>query len=220
MKARCLTTAVLAIGIFASSGGALRAQGSITFSFGDPDRQAMREWYRNHPNAPEFQDQRRWTGQLEQRLQVGVVLAPDLRAWARPAPPDLYGRLAPLPRGDRYVIVGDHVVVVDDRWVVHDAYHFDRFQEPDQQAMRDWYPGHRDAPVFRGRQRWNDRFEQRIQVGAVLAPDLRRLAYPVPAELRGRLPPRPRYLRYVIVGDHVLLIDNWWTVRDVVHLER
>jgi hypothetical protein len=218
MKAR-VTTAALAIGIFASSGLALRAQ-SITFSFGDPDRQAMREWYRNHPNAPEFQDQRRWSDRLEQRLQVGTVLGRDLRGWARPAPPDLYGRLAPLPRGYRYVIVGEHVVVVDDGWRIHDVNHFDRFQEPDQQAVREWYPGHRGAPAFEGRQGWNDRFEQRIRVGAVLDPELRRLSRPVPPDLLDRLPPRPRYLRYVIVGDHICLIDNWWTVRDIVHLER
>ena len=130
MKARCLTTVVLAIGIFASPGVALRAQGSITFSFGDGDRQAMRDWYRDHYNAPVFQGQRRWNDQSEQRLQVGIVLAPDLRAWARPAPQDLYGRLAPLPGGYRYVIVGDHVVVLDDQWVIHDVNHFERFADP------------------------------------------------------------------------------------------
>src|SRR6266851_1568445 len=82
-----------------SSGVVIRAQGSVTFTFGDRDRQAMREWYRDHYNAREFQGQQRWNDQSEQRLQVGIVLAPDLRAWARPAPQDLYGRLAPLPGG-------------------------------------------------------------------------------------------------------------------------
>jgi hypothetical protein len=86
--------------------------------------------------------------------------------------------------------------------------------------MRGWYPGHRDAPAFGGRRRWNDRFEQRIRVGAALDPELRRLSRPVPPDLLRQLPPRRRYLRYVIVGDHILLIDNWWTVRDIVHLER
>ncbi len=218
MKARCLATAVLAIGIFASSGVSLRAQGSVTFTFGDGDRQAMREWYRDHYNAREFRGQQRWNDQSEQGLQVGIVLAPDLRAWARPAPQDLYGRLAPLPGGYRYVIVGDHVVVVDDRWMIHDVNHFERFENPDQQVTRDWYRDHRDAREFDGRQRWNDQFEQRIRVGAVLDPDLRRLARPVPADLLDRLPPRPRYLRYMIVGDHICLIDRWWTVRDVLHV--
>jgi hypothetical protein len=63
MKARFLTTAVLAIGIFATSGALRAQQGSITFTFGDRDRQAMREWYRDHYNAQEFQSQRRWNGQ-------------------------------------------------------------------------------------------------------------------------------------------------------------
>ncbi len=76
----------------------------------------------------------------------------------------------------------------------------------------------RHAREFEGRQRWNDRYEQDIRVGAVLDPDLRRLARPVPADLLDRLPPRPRYLRYMIVGDHICLIDRWWTVRDVLHV--
>lgn len=218
MKARYLTTAALAIGLVTASGAALRAQ-SITFSFGDRDRQAMREWYRTHSTAPEFQA-RRWNPQYEQRLQVGLVLDPDLRAWARPAPADLYGSLAPLPRGYRYMIVGDHVVVVDDGWRIQEVNHFEQFDQPDQQAMREWYPGHRDAPAFGGRRRWNDRFEQRLVVGATLAPDLRAMSRPVPPDLRMRLPRRPRYLRYYIIGDHVVLVDNWWTVREVFHLER
>lgn len=219
MKTRYLMTALLAIGIFASSGITLLAQGSITFTFGDGDRQAMREWYRDHYNASEFQGQR-WNPQWDQRLQVGIVLAPDLRALARPAPQDLYRRLTPLQRGSRYVIVGDRLLVVDNRWLIQDINHFDRIDGPDQQVMRDWYRDHRDAPEFGGRQRSNDQLEQRIRVGAVLDPDLRRLARPVPADLLGRLPPRPRYLRYMIVGDHVCLIDNRWIVRDVLHFER
>jgi hypothetical protein len=218
MKARYIVTAALAIGIFASPGPALRAQ-SITFSFGDRDRQAMREWYRNHYTAPEFQA-RRWNSQLEQRLQIGLVLGPDMRAWARPAPRDLYGRLAPLPGGYRYMIVGDHLIVVDNEWRIMDVNHFERFDDPAQQSMRDWYPGHRDAPVFRGRARWNDRLEQRLVVGATLAPDLRAMSHSVPPDLFGRLPRRPRYLRYVMIGDHVVLVDNWWTVREVFHFER
>jgi hypothetical protein len=220
MNARSFATILLAIGIFTSSGAAVLAQGSITFTFGDRDRQSMHDWYRDHYNAREFQDQRRWNDQYEQRLQVGVVLDPDLRAWARPVPPDLYGRLSPLPRGYRYVIVGDHVLVVDDRWQIYDVNHFERFEDSDQGVMRDWYNQHRDAQVFDGRQNWNDQFEQRIRIGAVLDPDLRRLAHPVPGDLLSRLPRRPRNMRYVVIGDHICLIDNWWTVRDVLHFER
>ena len=53
MKLRHLTTAALAFGLVASSALALRAQ-SVTFSFGDHDRQAMRDWYRTHSTSPEF----------------------------------------------------------------------------------------------------------------------------------------------------------------------
>jgi hypothetical protein len=220
MKARFLTTAVLAIGIFATSGALRAQQGSITFTFGDRDRQAMREWYRDHYNAQEFQSQRRWNGQWEQRIQAGVVLDPQLRAWVRPVPRDLYGRLSPLPRGYRYVIVSDHVVVVDDGWMIHDVNHFERFENSDQQVTRDWYRDHRDDGAFEGRRHWNDRFEQRIQVGATLDPDLRRMARPVPVDLLGQLPRRPRGMRYVMIGDHACLIDKWWTVRYVMHLEQ
>lgn len=227
MKARTQVSVLLAMGIVASSGATLRAQGitlrvpGISFTFGDRDRQTLREWYRTHNDAPEFQGDRRWEYQLEQRLQVGSRLTPDLQVWVRPLPADLAGRLSPLPRGLRYVVVGhQHVVVVDREGTIREVYHFERFQDPDNQAVRNWYPGHRDAPVFEGRSRWNDQLEQRIQVGAVLDSDLIQLSRPVPQDLLDQLPPRPRYLRYVIVGDHVVLLDRWDTVRDVVHLER
>jgi hypothetical protein len=218
MNVRRLTTVAVAMGIVASSATALRAQ-SITFSFGDHDRQVMREWYRAHYTAPEFQA-RRWNDRYEQSLQIGLVLSPELRAYARPAPPDLYSQLPPLRGGQRYMIVGDHLVVVDNGWRIYDVNHFERFDDPDQQALREWYPGHRDAPVFNGRRRWGDRLERRLVVGATLAPDLRAMSHPVPADLRSRLPRRPRYLRYVMIADHVVLVDTWWTVREVFHFER
>jgi len=200
MNARHLTTAVLALGILASSGAALRGQ-SITFSFGDRDRQAMREWYRDHATGPEFR--RRWDRSWDDRVRVGLVLGPDLQAWARPVPPDLYGRLAPLPRGFRYMIVGDHVVVVDRRWRIRDVNRF-------------------EAPGYRGdRDRWrdrDDRWDGRIQVGEVLPPEFRDRVHPVDPGVRARLPNRPRYMRYVAFRNRVLLIDNAWIVREVFTL--
>ena len=212
MNVRHLTTAALTIGLVASSAIALRAQ-SVTFSFGDNDRRAMREWYRDHSTAPVFVG-RRWNDRYEQRLQVGLVLGPDMRAWARPAPQDLYSRLAPLPAGTRYMVLGDHLIVVDNSWRIMDVNHFERFQDDDQQALRDWYPNNRDSRVFAGRGRWNDRMERRIHVGSILPVELQRMSRPAPPDLRAKLPHRPRYLRYVIVGDHVLLVDSWWTVRE------
>lgn len=197
MNARRLTLAAVALGIFASSGAVLRAQ-SITFSFGDRDRQSMREWYRDHPNAPEFR--RDWDRRYDDRLQVGLVLGPDLQVYARPAPPDLYGRLAPLPRGWQYMIVGDNLVVVDRHWRIRDVNRFERW----------------DYGYGRGRRgHWNDRLDARIEVGEVLAPSLRVMTRPVSPEVLYRLPRKPRYLRYVTIGDRVLLVDNAWIVRDV-----
>lgn len=225
MRAR--TQLLVAIGIIASSGTALRAQGvtlrvpGITFSFGDRDRQTLREWYRAHNDAPEFRGDQRWEYRLEQRLQVGNRLDPDLQAWVRPLPADLAARLSPLPRGLRYVVVGhQHVVVVDRDGVIREVYHFERFQDPDNQAVRNWYPSHRDAPVFQGRSRWNDQFEQRIEVGAVLDSDVIAMGLPIPPDLVDQLPPRPRYMRYLVIGDHIVLLDQWNTVRDVMHLEK
>jgi hypothetical protein len=227
MKACTRLAVLLTMGIVGSSGVALRAQGvtvrvpGITFSFGDRDRQILREWYRTHNDAPEFRGDQRWQYRLEQRLQVGNTLDPDLQVWVRPLPADLAVRLSPLPRGDRYVVVGQqHVVVLDRRGVIREVYHFERFQDPDQQAVRNWYPGHRDAPVFEGRSRWNEQLEQRIQVGAELDSDLVQMSVPAPQDLVDQLPSRPGYLRYVVIGDDVVLLDRWNTVRDVVRLER
>jgi hypothetical protein len=46
------------------------------------------------------------------------------------------------------------------------------------------------------------------------------MSVPAPQDLVDQLPPRPAYLRYVVLGDNVVLLDRWNTVRDVVQLER
>lgn len=226
MKARTLSSAAVAIGLLASSAVTVRAQGvtirvpGIAFSFGDRDRVTLREWYRTHNDASEFRGDQRWEYRLEQRLQVGTTLDADLQGWVRPLPADLAVRLSPLPRGDRYVVLGhQHVVVLDQRNVIREVYHFERFQDPDQQVVRNWYPSHRDAPVFQGRSRWNAQLQQRIQVGAELDTDLVQMSVAAPQDLVDQLPPRPGYMHYVVLGDNVVLLDRWNTVRDVVQLQ-
>jgi len=81
-------------------------------------------------------------------------------------------------------------------------------------------PGNRHAPIFESRKRWNDQFEQRGQIGAELDGDLLQMAVPAPPDLADQLPPRPRYMRYVMVGDHIVLLDRWNTMRDIMHLEK
>lgn len=218
---------VLAIGIFVASGVSLRAQSvtlqapGISFTFGASDREIMREWYRTHNDAPEFRGDTRWEYRLEQRLQVGTRLDPDFQPWVRPLPADLAARLSHLPKGLRYQVIGhQHVIVVDNDGVIREVYHFERFQDPDQQVVRRWYPSHRETPPFvESRSRWNLQMQQRIVEGAVLDADLLAMSRPIPPDLLDQLPPRPRWLRYVIIGDNIVLLDRWNTVRDALHLE-
>ncbi len=48
-----------------------------------------------------------------------------MRHAIRPVPHDLYIRLAPPPPGYRYVMIGDHVVLVDRSYRIHDVLHFE-----------------------------------------------------------------------------------------------
>lgn len=95
-----------------------------------------------------------------------------------------------------------------------------RFDDHDRQVTRDWYEQNRERPVFRGREHWGPDFESRLQVGVVVDRDMRRMMHPVPVDLLRRLPPAPRHYRYVIIGEHVCLIDPEFRVVDVIHLEQ
>ncbi len=98
--------------------------------FDQQDRQAIREWNQNHPNALN-----QFLGNfgvhvndndLDRQLQVGEVVDPDLQRRSRPAPEDLVQRLTPAPRGWRYVVIGDRLCLVDRDWRVHESFHFQR----------------------------------------------------------------------------------------------
>jgi len=98
--------------------------------FSDRDRQEIREWNQNHPNALN-QFLRNFgmqvnDGELDQRLQVGDVVTPDLQQRSRPAPEELVERLTPVPRDWQYVVIGDRLCLVDRDWRVHESFHFQR----------------------------------------------------------------------------------------------
>lgn len=98
--------------------------------FSDQDRHAIEQWNGDHPNALNqflgaFGVQVN-EGQLDQRLQVGNVVEPDLQDRARPAPDDLANHLSVPPRGWRYVIIGDRLCLVDRDWRIHESFHFQR----------------------------------------------------------------------------------------------
>jgi Ni/Co efflux regulator RcnB len=94
----------------------------------------------------------------------------------------------------------------------------DRFNDHDRQASRDWYDGHakHNERGFRDRDRLTSEYESQLREGTVLSRDLRQRSYSVPSDLRRRLAPAPRGYRYVVVGGHVVLVDNGYRVHDVL----
>jgi Ni/Co efflux regulator RcnB len=99
----------------------------------------------------------------------------------------------------------------------------ERFDDHDKQVARDWYRTHdRDRDHVRGfrdADRHRDWDESRFREGYVIDRDMRRYAYAPPSVLvRGFAPP-PRGWRYVVIGGHVVLVDNGWRVHDTIHFE-
>jgi Ni/Co efflux regulator RcnB len=97
-------------------------------SFRDHDRDEMRGWYKEHEHhLPRgFRERDHLRPELEHRLVVHEVLAPELRGYIVAIPGDLYRRLPPPPRGYRYVVIGGRIVLLNNRsWVVDDVFDFD-----------------------------------------------------------------------------------------------
>jgi Ni/Co efflux regulator RcnB len=90
-------------------------QGSIQFD--DHARQTAHDWYSQHQNRPPagFRSQDRLSQDQESRLQPGRPLDPDLRQRAHTVPRDLSKQLPPPPSNHRYVAIGGHVGMVDNR---------------------------------------------------------------------------------------------------------
>jgi hypothetical protein len=93
--------------------------------FDDHDRQEAHEWYAHHHTYFHESEGRYWHNSWEGNIHEGFVFTPDMRHGYRPVPHDLMVRLGPVPHGYRYVVIGDHVVLVDDGWRIHDVLHFE-----------------------------------------------------------------------------------------------
>lgn len=95
-----------------------------------------------------------------------------------------------------------------------------RFQEKDREAARNWYNGHRDHPPegFRASDRLDRDAESHLRVGVVIDNDIRHRVHPVPADLLATLAPPPAGYRYVVIGGHIVLIDNEWHVHDIINI--
>jgi len=92
--------------------------------FNEKQRRYATTYYNQNRNQEIFKPDSRWNNDYENRLQPGYVLDNDMRGMSRPAPIEMTRGFGPAPRGYRYVVIGGHVVLIDDGYRVHDAIRF------------------------------------------------------------------------------------------------
>src|ERR1039457_4872601 len=121
--------ATTAAAILVLTGSAARAQDRGTqqghTQFDEHDQQVTRDWYSQnqaHPPAG-LRSQDRLSGDEESRLHEGAVLDKGLQKKVHPAPPDLVRRLPPPPSDHRYVAIGGHVGLIDNKFQVKAVIH-------------------------------------------------------------------------------------------------
>lgn len=93
-----------------------------------------------------------------------------------------------------------------------------RFDDHDRQVAQDWYSQHQTHPVrgIRSQDQLSTDQEARLQEGKPLDRELRRHAYSAPSDLRRHLATPPRHHQYMVVGGHLVLVDQHNVVRDVI----
>jgi Ni/Co efflux regulator RcnB len=116
-----MKTLRLAIGaaaaLFAFSGAMALAQERGHDRFDDHDQQVTRDWYNQHRDHPPagFRNEDRLSADEESRLREGAVLDRHLRRRMHAAPHDLVAQLPPPAHNHRYVAIGGHVGLIDNR---------------------------------------------------------------------------------------------------------
>jgi hypothetical protein len=132
-----MTSCVLALlalmcsGVVAQNGknhekGENRGQSKKQYrQFRENQRQSVRTYYVQNPNNEIFRPDSRWNDDYTNRLQPGYVLDRDMRRISRPAPLAMIRGLGSAPRGYRYIIIGGHVVLVDNGYRVHNTIRFE-----------------------------------------------------------------------------------------------
>ena len=93
-------------------------------SFNDQDRQATRNWYSQHQKTAGagWRKQDQLSPDMQSRLRPGQTLDPELRKHMHPIPSDLSRHYGPAPSGYRYAVIGGNVVMLDDKYGVHDVF--------------------------------------------------------------------------------------------------
>ena len=93
--------------------------------FDDHDRQAAHDWYEHHRRDFRDREGRYWHREWEPEIREGFIFTPDMRAAIRPVPRGLYRELVPPPPGYRYVLIGDHICLIDSDYRIQDAFHLE-----------------------------------------------------------------------------------------------
>jgi hypothetical protein len=126
MRSRSWMGVALSLLLGLSVGKVVRAQEHHDHDrFDDHDRAAAHDWYHDHHTYFRHDEGRYWHGEWEPNIHEGFVFTPEMRRAFRPVPHELLVRLGPAPHGWRYVVIGDHVCLVDADWRIHDVLHFE-----------------------------------------------------------------------------------------------
>ena len=99
------------------------------------------------------------------------------------------------------------------------------YSDHDRDYMRDWYHDHdRDnhlPPGLAKRDQLPPGLERQLRVRGTLPPGLRKRMMPCPEEVEHRLPPPPPGCAHVLIGGHVVLVNqSSYVVLDIFHSER
>jgi Ni/Co efflux regulator RcnB len=119
-------TATSILALFCSTGLAQdRGNPQGHTQFDDHDRQVTRDWYNQHQAHPPagLRNQDRLSDDEESRLREGEVLDKRLRRKVHPAPPELARQLPSPPSDHRYVALGGHIGLIDNRFQVKGVIH-------------------------------------------------------------------------------------------------
>jgi len=124
MRTYWLSTA-LAVALLGLSGTWALAQDRENPRFNDHDRQVARDWSNQHQtHAPAgFRSQDRLSADEESRLREGAPLDRDLRRKVHPVPHDLERQLPPPPSSHKYVAIGGHIGLIDNRFQLKAVIH-------------------------------------------------------------------------------------------------
>ena len=94
-----------------------------------------------------------------------------------------------------------------------------QFREDQRNYANTYYGQNQKNKIFRQDSRWNDDYENRLQPGYVLDRDMRRMSRPAPSAMIRGLGGAPRGYRYIVIGGHVVLVDNGYRVHDTVRFQ-